>query len=59
MSKKKKLPNWLLMLRKVRRQIQIELDIPKEYGKIHETSKKDVASRLRNSIRVQDIGKDI
>ena len=55
MAKKKKPPLWIRMLRAARRQTEIDLDIPKETSKIWKTSKKDMAERLRNSIRKEDI----
>ncbi len=43
------------MIRAARRQVDLELDFPKETAKIWKTSKKDIAERLRNSIRKEDV----
>ncbi len=52
--KKKKVPLWLKMVRKVRRQLQIETQQPQETSKVWKTSKRDIAERLRNTVRKED-----
>ena len=52
--KKKKVPLWLKLLRKARRQIQIEEQIPQEKSKVWKTSIKDRLGRQSNNVRRED-----
>ena len=52
---KKNTPEWIKQIRAARRQVEIDLQIPKETSKIHKTSKKDRADRKSNTIRNLDL----
>lgn len=46
-----KVPQQVLDLRKARRQVEIDLQTPKEFSKVWLTSKKDIESRKSNDIK--------
>lgn len=52
--KKKKVPLWLKLLRKARRQVEIEDQTPKETAKVWYTSIKDRLQRQSNNVKRED-----
>jgi hypothetical protein len=48
---KKKVPDWIKQIRAARRQVEIDLQTPKEYAKVFKTSKKDKEGKSSNNIR--------
>lgn len=52
---KKKVPAWIKLIRKVRRQLAIEVQQPQEKAKVWRTSIKDRLQKQKNTIRREDI----
>ena len=51
-----KVPAWIKLIRKVRRQLQIETQQPQEKAKVWRTSIKDRLQRQSNNVKREDYG---